>query len=212
MSTFRARSSRCLSGRAPRGRRSAQRGQALVEFTFFFTFVMGPMVLGVTDISALLDAHVNLVYAARQGARTGAVLGQAKPTGVVNPVDPDCAIVGAIDAALLNQPSVTLTQITIFQIPYGAPTPTWPLPSGSLEDVYSGGAVCNASGIFSPLPSVATWPANVRIVTPFHEDSIGIRLDFTYTWQFNLLGFGPFNGYDVVQYPLNPNGVPTPLP
>lgn len=165
-----------------------------------------PILVGVLDVAGLLDAHVNLVYAARQGARTGAVLGQGKP-----PADPDCAIVGAIDAALLNQPNVTLTQITIFQIPYGAPTPTQPLPSAVLQDVYSGGAVCN-SNVFTPLPSVDTWSGGLRITTPFDQDSIGIRLDFTYTWSYNVLGFAPFSGYDVAEYPLNPNGEPTPLP
>jgi hypothetical protein len=171
-----------------------------VEFTLFFTFVMGPMVLGVTDISSLLDTHVNLVYAAREAARIGAVLGDR--TGA------DCAIVGAIHATLLNQPEVTLTQVTIFEITYNG------LVTGN-QEVYSGVAACDpTTGIFNPLPSVDTWPAGtgVRITTPFDEDSIGVTLNFTYTWRFNLLGFGPFNGYDSVQYPINPSGEPTPLP
>ncbi len=177
--------------------RENQCGQALIEFTLFFTFMMF-MVAGVIDIAGLLDSHVNLVYAARQGTRTGAVLG--------NRANADCAIVGAIHATLLNQPNVTLTTITIFQVTYGGTV------TGNKE-VYSGGAVCDSTGNFpAGQPSVNTWPASQRTVTAFDEDTIGVRLDFTYAWRFNVVGFSSFSGYDVAEYPLNPNGVPTAVP
>jgi hypothetical protein len=189
----------------PRGRRRAQRGQALIEFTLFFTFMM-LLVTAVTDIAFLLDDHVNLVFAARQGARTGAVLGNGftnPKTGV--PLDPDCEIVGAVNATLLNQPDVKLTSITIYEV---GPNE---VPTGN-EDVYPAGDTCDSSGKFATAPSVATWPAGNRVIDPFEEDSIGVRLDFTYSWRFNILGFPPFAGYDTVEYPLSPSGEPTPLP
>jgi hypothetical protein len=217
VSTACARSSGCVTGHALRRGRRTQRGQALVEFTFFFTFVMMPMVVGVTDISALLDDNVNLVYAARQGARTGAVIGPVAGA--------DCEIVGAIHSTLLNQPDVTLTKITIFQVGHdgsvlgGLLTPTH-------EEVYQGSDYCDSTGKFVTPgdPTTDTWPADpaaascvsdpttCRNVTPFFEDTIGIRLDFTYSWRFNVLGFATFSGYDIAEYPMNPSGEPTPLP
>src|SRR5579863_9089228 len=90
---------------ASRRARGAQRGQALIEFCMFFLFIM-LLVAGVTDIGTLLDDHVDIVYAARQGARTGAVLGPVAGA--------DCAIVNAVYASLQNQPNLTPTQVTIY--------------------------------------------------------------------------------------------------
>ncbi len=185
--------------RDPRGPRRPQRGQALIEFTLFFTFMM-LLLVAVTDIAFLLDDHVNLVFAARTGARTGAVLGQG-----FNSLDPDCEILSAIYATLLNQPDVKLTSITIYEVSDAE------VATGK-ENVYPAGATCT-TGLTPPPPAtVYTWPPGQRVKQPFEEDSIGVRLDFTYTWRFNILGFPPFSGFDSAEYPISPSGEPTPLP
>ena len=86
--------------------RSGQRGQALLEFTMIFVFIM-LLLAGVSDVGGLLDIHIAMVYAARQGARTGAVIGPVTAA--------DCAIVGAVHSVVVNQPNLTVNLITIYQ-------------------------------------------------------------------------------------------------
>ncbi|GIV96012.1 MAG: hypothetical protein KatS3mg057_0669 [Herpetosiphonaceae bacterium] len=53
-------------------RRSARRGQALVELALFFTFLM-VLLVGLFEFSFLLYAHVQVSNAAREGARAGSL-------------------------------------------------------------------------------------------------------------------------------------------
>jgi Flp pilus assembly protein TadG len=157
------------------------------------------LLAGVTDIAGLLDAHMNVVYAARQGARTGAVLNNQQWA--------DCAIVGAIQAVLTSQPSLTLTQITIYQA------------DGTGQDIgtheiYPGTSNCSAPATApSPGPIVNGWPSTARNNTTFpSEDSIGVKLTYSYQWQFGLVGSGVYAASDSAIFPLNVAGEPTPLP
>lgn len=185
-----------------RRRGGSEDGQALIEFALVVTFLLF-LLVGVTDLAGLLDAHLNLIYAARQGARTGAVLG--------NKVDADCAIVGAIQSTLAGQPNFTLNQITIFQVDHTTDQPT------GLQDVYPGTSQCVAStGLPAPGPTTATWLPNgtatpaARNTTEFQEDYIGVTLNYSYTWQFDLFGTGAFQATDTVIFPLDAEIVPTP--
>lgn len=185
-------------------RRGVSRGQALIELTLFFVLLV-TMVLGSTDIATLLDDHLNLVYAARTGARVGAVMGTNQYA--------DCATIGAIQAALASDHNITLNQIVIYQSSLSGTT------TGAKE-VYPGNTTCNStspnSGALSNPPSVNTWPANIRDVTPFTEQSVGVELDYTYTFQFEPLGSGSFTAADYAVMPLevviNQNVTPTPTP
>src|SRR5215467_7071466 len=80
-----------------RARRSKERGQALLEFAVLLVLILF-MIAGVVDVGGLLNDHINIEYATRQAARTGAVLGN-QPTA-------DCAIVSAINAAIASVSSV----------------------------------------------------------------------------------------------------------
>ncbi|HEY7778678.1 MAG TPA: TadE/TadG family type IV pilus assembly protein [Ktedonobacterales bacterium] len=193
-----------LTRRTPRLGRSEdghEDGQALIEFALVVTFLLF-LLVGVTDLAGLLDAHLNVIYAARQGARTGAVLG--------NKVDADCAIVGAIQSTLANQPNFTLNKITVFQVDHSTDQPT------GLQDVYAGNAQCDASmATITPGATSATWLPNdpakppARNTTEFQEDYIGVTLDYSYTWQFDLFGSGSFQSTDTVIFPLDAQVVPT---
>lgn len=179
--------------------RHGQRGQGLVEFTFVLVVMMF-MVVGVTDIATLLDVHESIVYAARQGARTGAVIGQA--------TNADCAIVGAVHSALLNQPNLTVNLIYIYDVS----TADGSRASGDKVDVYSGNTDCVNSAPSPPALAVG-WPADTRNNTPFtNDDSLGVELDYSYQFQFNLLGTGSLSGTDYAVYQINPAGLPTPIP
>lgn len=175
--------------------RRPQAGQAMIEFTLFFTFMM-LVLAGATDIAFLEDAHVNVVFAARQGARTGAVLATASTA--------DCAIVGAVEATLINQSDVTLNQITIFQAGANG------VPTGN-QQVYSGTASCASTGSLTALGG-SNWPPSARKDTAFQEDSLGVKLDYTYQFRFNLWQGGTLSLTDSAVFSLNPAGYPTPVP
>ncbi|MFI5278130.1 MAG: TadE/TadG family type IV pilus assembly protein, partial [Ktedonobacterales bacterium] len=65
-----------------------QRGQALIEFALIIFPLLLLLVVGSTDISTLLDDHLDVVYAARAGARIGSVIGNYAPAGA--PYTADC--------------------------------------------------------------------------------------------------------------------------
>src|SRR5262249_36783440 len=141
------------------GQRRGQRGQALLEFSMFFIFMMF-LIAGLVDIGGLLSDHISVEYAARSGARTASVLSNKS-------VNADCAIIGAIDTAMTSLPNVQLTQITIFN----AADPT------NQQTVYQAPVTCNGTTL-SRAPSPDNYkPAN-RVNTLFTEDSIGVKLDY----------------------------------
>lgn len=165
----------------PLRKRRVSRGQALVEFALFVPLFFF-MLIGATDISTLLNNHLDVVYAARAGARVGSVIGQFSPPAPAQ-YTADCAIIGAVQAALSNSRGVNVKQIAI----YKADTNGQP-KSSALEDVYPGNAVCNSDGTISPPATQTGWPPAVRSTTPFQEDSIGVSIWYSYTYQFNPMG------------------------
>jgi hypothetical protein len=159
------------------------------------------MIAGVVDVGGLLNDHINIEYATRQAARTGAVLGSQEVA--------DCAIVSAINAAISSVPSVTVTQIII----YDAGADGQPQGTGS-ETVYAGDPTCSISSgtpTLSELPSPNNYPPSARNNNPYVEDSLGVQVDYQYTFQFPLLGSGVFQGSDYTVMPMNPIVLPTPM-
>jgi Flp pilus assembly protein TadG len=184
--------------RTPSAARPRQRGQAILEFAMFFVFIM-LLLAGVTDIAGLLDVHIAVVYASRQGARTGSVMGPV--TGS------DCAMIGAIHSALLNQPNLTPTQIIIYK---ATGTTNGVYTTGLPANIYPGSDDC-VGGTLTAAAISSTWPETSRNITPFTEDSIGVQITYTYQFQFNLLGT-TFSAADYAVCPMNPSGGPTPAP
>lgn len=160
-------------------RRSVSRGQALVEFALFVPLMM-TLIVGATDISTLLNDHLDVVYAARAGARVGSVIGNYAPAGATYTAD--CAIIGAVQAALSNTRNVQVSQIAIY-----LSDSSGVYSSARPQDVYPGNAVCNPDGSITPAATQATWAPSGRCNTPFFEDSIGVAITYTYTYSFNLL-------------------------
>jgi hypothetical protein len=171
-----------------------------------FVFIMF-LLAGVADVGGLLDIHIAGIYAARQGARTGAVLGNGstKAGPCASPcTPPDCAIVGAVHSVLVNQPNLTVTQITIYQAgPNGLST--------GLAQYYIGTADCQNGNIVDATDGSATsalpgsdWDPSIRDVAAYTEDSIGVKVDYTYQFQFNLFGV-TFPTSDYAVYPINPS-------
>lgn len=179
-------------------RRRRSPGQAMVEFATFFVFIM-VIIAGVVDIGGLLNDHVSIEYAARQGARTAAVMGKQ--------ANADCAIIGAVDAALTGMPNMQLNQLII----YKAGADGLPLGATS-ETIYAGSTICtvvsNVPSLSLP-PTLNNYPPSIRSNTPFTEDSVGIELDYTYTFQLPLLGSGTFSSSDQAVMPVSPITIPT---
>ncbi len=188
------------------------RGQALVEFTTFFVFIVF-MLAGVIDTAGLLDDHINIVFAARQGARTAAVMGKNSAA--------DCAVIGAVNAAMATMPNVQITKIHIYQADQSGK----PAVSGgnTVEEVYPGGTTCVVNngvptitypaGYTGAQPTVNNYPYSNRNNTPFTEDSVGLQLEYTYS--FRLSFFSPFDqstfsASDAAVMPISPVSVPTP--
>lgn len=175
----------------PAPTRPTARGQALVEFALLVT-VLVLLVAGATDEAMLLNDHLNVVYAARQGARTAAVLGQAS--------NADCAAVGAVQAALANDPNLTVTGIVIYQSSAtGQPT------SPSMEDSYAGNTQCvvtNGTAAPSPAALSVGWPPSARNDLPYTEDSVGVQINYSYQFQFQLLGSGALTSSDYCVMPI----------
>lgn len=180
-----------------RRRGRASRGQALVETALFLTILL-LMVVGGSDISTLLDDHLNIVYAAREGARIGATLGASS--------NADCAIIGAMQAALAADRNITLNDIII----YSADQNGLPI-SIQFEEEYTGATQCDeTTGHPTTTPSVDNWPASARNTTPFLEDSLGVELLYSYRFEFNLIGDGSFSGEDHAVMPIAVPLYPTP--
>lgn len=191
---------RSTSGRGQRPRRpDGQRGQALLEFATFLVIILF-LVAGVVDVGGLLNDHVTIEYATRQGARTGAVLG--------NQPDADCAIISAVNAAVTNDTSLTITQIVI----YNAGADGQPQGVGS-ESIYAGDPTCTISSGNATLSEAASpdnYPPNLRNDSPYVEDNLGVMVTYNYAFQFPLLGSGVFQGTDYTVMPMNPVVLPTP--
>ena len=188
-----------------RGRpRHVSQGQALVETAMIIT-ILFLLVVGATDIATLLDDHLNLVYASRQGARTASVMG--------NQADADCVTINAVRAALSDATNITLNQIVIYKagtngLPGSSPT----------EDVYAGSTTCTITAggttTYTPAPcgTCIGYPPKNRNNTAIYEDSIGVELDFTYHYQFQVFGTGTLSAADRAVMPIEPVGVPSPNP
>jgi hypothetical protein len=174
----------------------------------FFVFLVY-LLAGTSNIGGLLNDHITIEYATRQGARTGAVLGNQ---GGVSGAAADCAIIGAIDAALVGVPNVTLNKITI----YKAGADGQPIDTTTM-DVYAGNSVCTVTGgVDAITPAILNPPGGylpaARNNQPYLEDSLGVQIDYTYAFSFPLLPGGTFNATDYAVMPVDPITIPSPVP
>jgi hypothetical protein len=172
-----------------RGKEQGQRGQALVEFAILSSMLF-LLLAGAVDLGTLLDNHLSIAYASRQGARIGAEEDQ----------DPgsDCAVLGSIFAATRNLTLVTVTKIIIYQSDANG-------NSTGRQQVYTGNPGCPSP----PNPPVGSllsgnWPPSARADTPPNEDSLGVEIDYTYSWQTGFISAGTFQGSDRTVMKLNP--------
>lgn len=151
-------------------RRRRQRGQTLVEFALVLP-IMFTVVFGIIEFCFLFESVDTVNFAAREGARVGAVLG---PTDV----GADSKIIQAIQAATSGGSSLlfsTIKYIEIFRSNQNGAVPAvlTSCTPGANEDVFDGqGNQCGT----------ANWPPTSRNATFNSADYLGVRITFAYNW------------------------------
>jgi len=155
-----------------RGRiRSAERGQALIEFTLILpVFLL--ILMGMLEFGSAYDHKTAMAYAVREGARVGATLGN----GGAYPDSVDATILAAVQPGLTDPILVeNIAYIDIFKADAaGKPV------SGKL----------NRYDRYGLLIGTAGWPAATR-VPGLSGDSIGVGVHYDFhpvTPLTNLLG------------------------
>lgn len=174
----------------PSGKR---RGQSLVEFVLFVT-ILFVMLAGVVDLGALLNAHLAVTYAARQGALSAAAAGNAAVA--------DCDALGAIAAGLGPYAGLTITRISIYQ-PGSDGLPLGGLGGSAYADVYAGDPGC-VSLVSAPPAQAMNWSPAQRTPAFTPPAMLGVEIDYTYTWQTPLIATGSLSVVDHVVVPLTP--------
>lgn len=169
------------------------KGQGLVEFSLFVS-IMLVLLAAVYDLGSLLNTHLTVVYAARQGALMAASVGQDSSA--------DCDALAAIAAAISNHSNVVIDKVTIYQAASdGLPIGGW---SGTgYVQTYNGMPAC--SSITALVAQISNWPPANRRVKAGQADSLGVRIDYTYTWQLTLIGTGQVHLADYAVFPLLPS-------
>ncbi len=157
----------------PKKRRRRQRGQSLVEFALVVPLFL-LVVFGTIEFCFLYQTVNTANFAAREGARVGAVLGPTDSAA-------DDKIKQAIFSATANGTALPFGQIQMIEIFKSDQNGTVPTPLATCaqqaqqpnEDVYNGqGIACGA----------LNWPPDQRIATFDSSDYLGVRITFAYNW------------------------------
>ncbi|HEU5369017.1 MAG TPA: TadE family protein [Ktedonobacterales bacterium] len=151
-------------------RRRHQSGQTLVEFALVAPLLL-MVIFGTIEFCFLYQSVNTVSFAAREGARVGAVLGPTDSAA-------DSKIIQAIFNATTNGSGLLFSQITMIEIfksneSGSVPAQLTSCTSASNEDVYDGqGNLCGTQN----------WPPNVRNATFNNADYLGVRITFVYNW------------------------------
>jgi len=159
---------------APAKGRRRERGQTLVEFALVAPLLL-LVIFGTIEFCFLYQSLNTVDFAAREGARVGAVLGPTDATA-------DSKIIQAIFAATSNGTGLLFSQIQMIEIFRSSENGSVPPPLAScaqqatppFEDVYDGqGNAC---------PGTLGWPPSARNAVLNSADYLGVRITFAYNW------------------------------
>lgn len=183
-------------GRADVGQRKRppRRGQSLVEFALFITILL-TLLAALLDLGTLLTNHLAVTYAARQGALSAAAAGH-------DPIA-DCDALAAIAVGLAGRTNLAVTRILIYEVGNDG-LPVGGAGSTANADVYAGNPGC-PNPASPPTPSPGNWLPASRNTTFYQANTLGIEIDYTYTWQSAAIATGSIHISDHVVIPLNPN-------
>lgn len=159
---------------APTKGRRRERGQTLVEFALVAPLLL-LVIFGTIEFCFLYQSANTVNFAAREGARVGAVLGPTDSAA-------DSKIITAIFNATSGGSALLFSQIKMIEIFKSNESGSVPPPLSSCaqvsappyEDVYDGqGNAC---------PGTLGWPPSARNATFNSADYLGVRITFDYNW------------------------------
>ena len=175
-----------MSASSPRptdaGRRRRQAGQSVVELALGVP-VMMVMLYGMLNLAALITDKVAAAYAARQGARLAAVLGNGGASGL-NTLQIDQNVCQAVKAATANFAYATVTEVDVYQADVG----------GSTTGTFSTGLPYNSYDPNSSPPCNQThsgFANTARNQVPPSETSIGVNVKWQFTMPIGYTSFTP---------------------
>ncbi len=157
--------------------RRRQLGQSLVEFALVAPLFL-LVIFGTIEFCFLYQSVNTANFAAREGARVGAVLGPTDPNA-------DDKIKQAIFSATASGASLLFSQIQMIEIFKSNQNGAVPATLASCrqaanEDVYDGqGNVCNVNACSG---TTVCWPPSARNATFNASDYLGVRITFVYNW------------------------------
>lgn len=167
------------------GHAGGQRGQGLVEFALVLPILL-LLVLGMIEFGFAFDHHLTLHYATREGARTGAALGNGDGPPGCNTVD--AQIVAAVQRALFASGTpVVATNVSQIRI-YKATTSGGEIAGSVNVWAYApdAGPVVDGQALdFRPISTA--WSACTRR-NESPADSIGVSVGYTYRFSTPLAG------------------------
>jgi hypothetical protein len=175
-----------------RAGKSRERGQSLVEFAVILP-LFALCLLGMLELGLAFNHYMTLEYSTREGARTGAALGDGGSANCIGNVDTamiDGQIIAAVQRILKSPGSPiamgNITDIRIFKADaagaqVGTNVNVWTYTPGAGLDIDAGLGIDRLD--FSQ-QSVG-WTACSRNTGPA-ADSIGVRIRYRYSFQTPL--------------------------
>lgn len=153
-------------------RRRDESGQTLVEFALVLPLLL-TVIFGTIEFCFLYQSTNTVNFAAREGARVGAVLGPTDSGA-------DSKIITAIFDATSGGSGLLFSQIQMIEIFKSDQNGTVPAPivgpcaQKTNEDVYDGSGIA--------CPGALGWPPSSRNATFNSADYLGVRITFAYNW------------------------------
>ena len=166
-----------------------RRGQGLIEFALVSSILL-LLLLAVMDLGSLLAGHLAVVNAARDGALVA--------VNASTNSNADCASLAAIKLMTQGRRGLTVTRIVIYSADSQGN-----LVSGALANVYLNNPGC-PNPASPPTPQMNGWLPSARTPSVLNIGSLGVQIEYTYTWQTTAIAVGNFSGSDHVVMPLIP--------
>ncbi len=179
------------AARGPRPRTSDERGQSLVEFAVIVPVFM-LLLLAMLEFGFAFEHDQTIAYATREGARTGAALGDGSTTYPCTTADFDAPIIAAVERVLTAPGSpIDLSQVSSISVykskADGSPTAgyvnVW-TPASSGTPVVDGKALDFKQTTTGWIPCNRNNSANA--------DALGVSINYTYEFRTTFGGIFRF--------------------
>jgi Flp pilus assembly protein TadG len=147
----------------PSGKRVRSRGQTLTEFALVVPVLL-MLVMGVLDGALLMFSVGTARFAAAEGSRVAATLGNVATT--------DSQVVATVRDKVGTTQLFSVQEVDIYKLNQDGNGNLTPDPSKINKYALDGTAI-------GPTP----WPASGRNVGNGTSDFIGVTINYTYTWK-----------------------------